>query len=209
MNDRFGVLLLPVVETTVQHLELTLLALGFSLLIAIPVIVLLFFLPRFQTSLMYFLSLLYAIPSFALFALLIPVTGLGRTTAIVVLVLYSQYILVRTCLTGLNQVDQHLVEVGEGLGMTAWQIFWKIQLPLAKSSFFVAVKLTCLSLVALATIASTIHAGGLGVLLFEGLRTNHLSKLLIGMALIIGVSLLLTLLVSLLEYLFKQKYERS
>lgn len=197
------------IQATVQHIELSLTALFIAMGISTLVTLFLLFNPRFQTSSVYFLSLIYAVPSFALFALLIPLTGLGSTTAILVLIIYAQYMLVRTFLAGFKQVDSNLVEAARGMGMTDWQIFSKIQLPLAKSSIFAGIKLATISIVAIATIASTINAGGLGTILFDGLRTNSLPKLVWGIALTVAVSLLLTLIISLIEILFHKEYENQ
>ena len=76
------------------------------------------------------LSVFYSIPSLALFALLIPFTGLGRTTAVIVLVVYAQYILVRNFSMGLNEVDKGILEAAKGMGMSETEIFRKVQFPL-------------------------------------------------------------------------------
>ena len=135
---------------------------------------------------------MYAIPSFALFALLIPITGLGQTTAIIVLVIYAQYILVRTFLSGLSQVDKHVIEAAKAMGMT--------------KSFFAGLRLASTAIIAIATIGATINAGGLGVILFDGLRTMNLTKLLWGIILTVGLSLLTNLIIYLVEELFQKEY---
>ncbi|MFU1828064.1 ABC transporter permease subunit, partial [Enterococcus faecium] len=81
----------------------------------------------------------------------IPVTGLGTRTAIIALVIYAQYTLVRTFLAGLTQVDDSIVEAATGMGMTRWQILSKIQLPLAQSSIFAGLRLAASSMIAIAT----------------------------------------------------------
>lgn len=193
------------IEATVQHIHLCLLALLPALLVASLVSLFLIFHPRFQTRSVYVLSLLYAIPSFALFALLIPLTGLGTTTAVLVLATYAQYILVRSFLTGFNQVDSSLLEAARGMGMTEGQIVYKVQLPLATGSIFAGIRLASMSTVAIATIAATVNAGGLGSVLFDGLRTNSLPKLAWGIVLTVAVSLLFNLILLLLEMLLQKE----
>ena len=151
------------------------------------------------------MSLLYAIPSFALFTLLIPLTGLGQRTAIVALVIYAQYTLVRNFLSGLTNVDSSILEAATGMGMTKWQVLTKIQLPLAQSSIFAGLRLATNSIIAIATIGATINAGGIGTILFDGLRTMSLVKLLWGIILAVGLSLLANLLFYLIEELFKNE----
>ena len=189
----------------IEHMELSGLAFLFALILSALVTLVLLFHAELRQASVYLLSLLYAIPSFALFALLIPVTGLGRTTAIVVLVIYAQYTMVRTFLSGLTQVDSSIVEAATGMGMTKWQLFFKVQLPLSKASVFAGLRLAASSIIGIATIASTINAGGLGTILFDGLRTMSMPKILWGILLTVALSLLVNLIFYLLEELMKKE----
>lgn len=193
------------ITALIEHIELTSISLVFALIFAGLVTVLLIFYPKIRQASVYILSLLYAIPSFALFTLLIPLTGLGQRTAIVALVIYAQYTLVRNFLSGLTNVDSSILEAATGMGMTKWQVLTKIQLPLAQSSIFAGLRLATNSIIAIATIGATINAGGIGTILFDGLRTMSLVKLLWGIILAVGLSLLANLLFYLIEELFKNE----
>ncbi|QGX45080.1 ABC transporter permease [Streptococcus equinus] len=193
------------ITALIEHIELTSISLVFALIFAGLVTVLLLFYPKIRQASVYILSLLYAIPSFALFTLLIPLTGLGQRTAIVALVIYAQYTLVRNFLSGLTNVDSSILEAATGMGMTKWQVLTKIQLPLAQSSIFAGLRLATNSIIAIATIGATINAGGIGTILFDGLRTMSLVKLLWGIILAVGLSLLANLLFYLIEELFKNE----
>lgn len=193
------------ITALIEHIELTSISLVFALIFAGLVTVLLLFYPKIRQASVYILSLLYAIPSFALFTLLIPLTGLGQRTAIVALVIYAQYTLVRNFLSGLTNVDSSILEAATGMGMTKWQVLTKIQLPLAQSSIFAGLRLATNSIIAIATIGATINAGGIGTILFDGLRTMSLVKLLWGIILAVGLSLLANLLFYLTEELFKNE----
>lgn len=164
----------------VQHIELVLITLVFSLAIAAVLTVLSMRFPKLGYVLNQVFAVIYSIPSLALFSLMIPITGLGRTTAIIVLVAYNQYLLLRNFLTGLNEVAPAVVEAARGIGMTSMQILWKIQVPLAKTSLFAGIRLAVVSTIGIGTIASAINAGGLGDLLFDGLRTMNEVKILWG-----------------------------
>lgn len=193
------------ITALVEHIELTSISLVFALIFAGLVTVLLLFYPKIRQASVYILSLLYAIPSFALFTLLIPLTGLGQRTAIVALVIYAQYTLVRNFLSGLTNVDSSILEAATGMGMRKWQVLTKIQLPLAQSSIFAGLRLATNSIIAIATIGATINAGGIGTILFDGLRTMSLVKLLWGIILAVGLSLLANLLFYLIEEVFKNE----
>ena len=157
-----------------------------------------------MNGLIYLTSLLYSIPSLALFAILIPLTGLGRNTAIIVLVIYCQYVLLRSFSAGIKEIDSTIIEAAVGMGMTRNQMFRKIQLPLAMSSIIAGIRIAATSTIGIATIAATINAGGLGTVLFDGLRTFSVVKLLWGTVL----SMLLCLLVNVILYLLENALRR-
>lgn len=138
-------------------------------------------------------SVIYSIPSLALFALLIPVTGLGKTTAIIVLTLYNQYLLLGNFLPGLKEADPKACDAAKGIGMTDMQILVMIRLPLAKKALIAGIRLAVVSTVGIATIAATINAGGLGVLLLDGLRTMNSAKIFWGSILSAGMAILINI----------------
>lgn len=145
------------------------------------------------------LGMLYSIPSLAFFVLLIPFFGLGEQTAIVVLVVYNQFILVRNILAGFDNVDKAIVEAAKGMGMSTWQSFIKIRLPLASPVIIAGIRIAIVSTIGIATIASTINAGGLGTILFDGLRTHNTDKLLWGTILASLLAITANALLSLVE----------
>ena len=163
-----------------EHIELVLITLVISLAIACLLTLLAMRSERVSDALNNLFSVLYSVPSLALFALLIPVTGLGRTTAVIVLTLYNQYILLRSFTAGLRDVDPAVCEAAKGIGMTDMQILTKIRVPLARRAIFAGIRLAVVSTIGIGTIAASINAGGLGMLLFEGLRTINTPKILWG-----------------------------
>lgn len=141
------------------------------------------------------LGAIYTVPSMALFALLLPLSGLGFRSAAIALVGYCQAALVRNPLAGLDGVDASVREAAVGMGLTSGQVFWRIEVPLALPVVLAGVRVAAVSTIAIATIAAWINAGGLGVLLFEGLYQNHREKIAIDATLVgilaIGTNLLL------------------
>lgn len=167
-------------EALGEHLALVGITLVISLLLAALLVVLCNYSKTLGNILVNVFSVVYSIPSLALFALLIPVTGLGEVSAIIVLVVYSQCLLLRNFLTGLNEVDPSLIEAATGMGMTRMQVLLKIRIPLAKQALFAGVRLTIVATIGIATIAASINAGGLGQILFDGLRTMNTPKIVWG-----------------------------
>ena len=128
-----------------------------------------------------------------------PVTGLGRTTAVIVLTLYNQYILLRSFTAGLRDVDPAVCEAAKGIGMTDMQILTKIRVPLARRAIFAGIRLAVVSTIGIGTIAASINAGGLGTLLFEGLRTINMPKILWGSVLSAMLAVSINRLLKLVE----------
>lgn len=187
------------IQLTIEHAQMVLSAMAIALVITI--ILVLFFINKknIMNGLVYFFSLLYSVPSYAFFALLIPITGLGKTSAIIVLTLYIEYVLLRNFITGIDEVDPNYIEVAHGMGMTEKQIFLKVQLPLSMPAIFSGIRVALASSMAIATIASSISAGGLGDLIFDGLQTGRIVPILWGTILTIALSLICMLIIKLLE----------
>ena len=188
-----------------EHLQIVLLTLLISIVIASVICYLLLKSERATNITVNLFSQIYSIPSLALFALLIPLLGLGNKTAIPVLVLYNQYLLIRNIMTGMQQVDKSLLEAGTGLGMNKWQLVTKVQVPLAMPSILAGVRLALISTTGIATIAATINAGGLGKILLSGLRTMNIYKIAWGTILSIIIALAADVLLKLAEKKTKSK----
>lgn len=160
-----------------EHLWMVAVVLVLSLAVAAALTVVAMSSKTLAAFLVHFFSAAYSVPSLAMFAILIPVTGLGKPTAIIVLVLYNQYVLLRNFLAGLNGVDPAIVEAATGMGMTARQVLYRIRLPLSLAAIFAGIRLAAVSTIGIATIAASINAGGLGSVLFDGLRSMNMYKI--------------------------------
>jgi osmoprotectant transport system permease protein len=119
-------------------------------------------------------GVLYTVPSIAFFFLLLPITGLGRTTAIIALTAFSLQILYRNIMTGLRNVPAEVRDAGRGMGLTDRQLLWRAELPLALPEIFAGLRIATVSTVALATLAVFANGGGLGVPIYEQIdfKTN-------------------------------------
>jgi osmoprotectant transport system permease protein len=136
--------------------------------------------PRLYSVVMAVGAALYTVPSLALFALLIPLVGLGKTAAVVALVGYSLLILTRNIATGLREVPADVVESARGMGLGPWQILLRIELPLALPVIVAGVRIATVAVIGIATIAAYINAGGLGTLIFDGIQQSHPAKIVTG-----------------------------
>jgi osmoprotectant transport system permease protein len=172
---------LPYVGTLLlQHLWLTVSALAMATAIALPTGVLLARLPRLRGPVLGLFGLLYTIPSLSLLVLLIPLLRLGYWPAVVTLVVYAQLVLVRNVVVGLTGIEPAVIEASRGMGMSSWQRLAQVELPLAMPLMLAGLRIATLSTIAIATIAAFVNAGGLGTLLFDGVRSSNPQKIIAG-----------------------------
>ena len=115
------------------------------------------------------LGTLYTVPSLALIILLVPVFGLNSNSVVVAIAIYAQVILVRNITVGLQLIEPALLEAARGMGMNAWQRWVRVQVPLILPIFLAGLRLAAIVGIAIATIGAKFGAGGLGVLLFDGI----------------------------------------
>ena len=175
----------------VEHIDLTFASLIVATLIALPLGYLIARRRGLANIVQTGFGALYTVPSLALFALLVPIVGLGFGTALIALVLYAQYGLIRNIALGFRSIDAGALEAARGMGLSPWEVLLQVELPLAAPLILGGLRLAAVGTVGIATIAAWINAGGLGVILFEGLAQNQLAK--IGAGTIVVAALALTL----------------
>ncbi len=179
-----------------RHLGLAFLALFTSSLFGLPLGFWAARSKRFEGFILGFSSLLQTIPSLALLALLITpfsilvrtfpvleslgIRGIGFAPALTALTIYGLLPIVRGVLNGLKAVPESSLEAGRGMGMTALQLFWRIELPLAIVLILNGIRTSAVQLVGLSTLSSLIGAGGLGVFIFGGLGSAANDLVLLG-----------------------------
>lgn len=160
------------VRLTTQHLVLVALSTLAAVMIGVPAAIFAARRPRLGRVVLVIANALQTIPSLALFGFLLPlpfIGGLGSRTALVALALYAVLPIVRMTVTGIQSIDRSIIEAGEAMGMTAWQLLWLVQLPLATPAIVAGVRVAAVIGVGTATIAAAIGAGGLGEYIFRGL----------------------------------------
>jgi len=186
--DRFG-------TPTLQHFEMVVVAVVVGFAIAFALALLAHRRRWLQPPLLAATGVLYTIPSLAFFFLLLPITGLGRTTAIVALSAYTLQILYRNTVAGLANVPASVRDAARGMGLTDRQILWKVELPLATPEIVAGLRIATVSTVAIATLAVFIVAGGLGTQIYGGGNLTFPTSIIIAGTIAILMALALDLLI--------------
>jgi osmoprotectant transport system permease protein len=160
-----------IVEQLIEHIQLTGIAIFVGLLIALPVGIYAQRHRRVLPPVIGFTGILYTIPSVALFAFLLPYTGLSFWTAEIGLVSYTLLILIRNIVAGLNSVPEDLKEAAVGMGYTPRQVLWRVELPLALPVIVAGIRIATVTTIGLITVTALIGLGGFGGFILEGFRT--------------------------------------
>ncbi|MGW6478241.1 ABC transporter permease [Streptomyces sp. NPDC055059] len=155
----------------VQHVRLTVIAVGVGFLIAFPLALLAHFRRRLVKPLGGLTSFLYTIPPMALFTLLVPVFGLSVLTAEIALVSYTLMVLFKSSLTGLGEVPEEVRRAGEGMGLTRHEILWRIELPLALPAMISGLRVATVTTISVVEVAAFIIDQGLGSPIIQGLQS--------------------------------------
>lgn len=164
----------------VEHIQLTLLAVAIGIAISIPLAVYAQRHRWFYPPVTAVTGVLYTIPSLALFAFLLPYTGLGTTTAEIGLVSYTLLILIRNTVAGLDGVPPDVKEAAVGMGYTPRQLLWKVELVLALPVIMAGIRLATVTTIGLVTVTALIGKGGLGFFILSGMRIDFITAILVG-----------------------------
>ena len=170
-------------QLTVEHLTLVLISMVLAIAIAVPTGILITRRPPWRPWIVGFANVMQTIPSLALFGFLIPVPfigGIGKRTAIVALVLYALLPVLRNTMVGILGVDPAVRESAVAMGMTASQLLWRVEMPLAARTILAGIRVATVTTIGTATIAAAIGGGGLGVFIFRGISSVDTTQILAG-----------------------------
>jgi osmoprotectant transport system permease protein len=183
-----------ILAATRQHVILTALAVGIGLALSLPLAVVAHRHRRLRTPIVAIAGVVYTIPSLALFAALVPFTGLSKTTVEVGLVGYTLLILIRNILTGLAGVPAEVVDAARGMGYAGQRLLWQVELPLALPAIIGGIRIATVSTIALVTIGAEVSNGGLGRLILEGFQDDYRAEAFGASVLCVGLAIVADLL---------------
>jgi len=176
---------------TGEHVLVTVIAVAVGFVISFGLALLIRRYPRLSGPIIGLAGTLYSIPSLALFALLIPITGLSLLTAEIALVSYTLVILVRNIVTALDGVPPDVVEAATAMGYTRNQRLWRVELPIALPIIVAGLRIATVTTIGLVTIATLIGMGGLGYLIVNiGIQRFFPTATLIGVVAVVALSVL-------------------
>ena len=164
----------------IEHIKLTGLSIFIAILIGIPIGILISYKQKLSKPILGIASVIQAIPSMALLGFAIPFLGIGSLPAIVMVILYSLLPIIKNTYTGIKSINEQMLEAATGIGLTPWQVLTKIQIPLALPVIMAGIRISAVSAVGLMTLAAFVGAGGLGYLVYAGIRSVNNAQILAG-----------------------------
>jgi osmoprotectant transport system permease protein len=160
-----------------QHIVMVLLGLVLALIVGIPLGILSAKNERAGKYILAIANLIQVFPSLALLAMLMVIFGIGFSSVVIALFLYSLLPIIRNTYVGLKEVDQSILEAGKGVGMTKFQLLRKVQIPLSLSFIFSGIRLAAVIAIGVATLAPFIGGEGLGKEIYSGINLRDPVKI--------------------------------
>ena len=186
-------------QRLLEHVSLTLLAVGIGFVLSLGMALLARRHRRLRSPITMVAGVVYTIPSLALFALLVPVTGLTRLTAEIGLVSYTLLVLIRSILDGLESVPADVRETAVGMGCTRAQVLWRVEVPLALPVIVGGLRVATVTTVGLVTVTALIGEGGFGYFILQGMQRFFSTPLIVGATLSVVLAVLADSLLVLLQ----------
>lgn len=196
-------------ELLAEHIKISFLAIWLAIIIGLCLGI---FISKYENTSKFVLNLvnfIYTIPSISLLGFLIPLSGIGNTTAVIALTVYALLPMVRNTHTGIITINPAIVEAARGMGSTENQILWKIQLPLALPTIMSGIRSLATMTIALAGIASFVGAGGLGIAIYRGITTNNTAMTIAGSLLIALLAIIVDSFFGIMENILNLRHHYS
>lgn len=197
------------IDATLEHLYLVFTSVGLALIVSLIVGIWAARKPKFFTAIILVTSILFAVPALALFAMLIPVMGIGSPPAIFGLAAYSLMILIRGIGLGFQSVPKDVLEAANGMGYGKLRRIWEVELPLALPYIVGGIRIAVVTCIGIATVAAYINAGGIGVIIFQGIDQRFPEKIIAGGLLTSALALSADFILTMCENILRRRSGRS
>ncbi|MGN0142816.1 MAG: ABC transporter permease [Roseburia sp.] len=171
---------MQLLSLTVEHIQIMIISILVACLIGIPLGILLVTNERLKQIVMAVVNACQAIPSLAFLGFLIPLTGIGMKTTIILVVVYSILPIVKNTCIGILNIDRDVIETAKGIGLTKMQILTKVQLPIALPVIMGGIRIATVWAVGTVTLAAYAGGKGLGFMIYSGISMMNSNMILAG-----------------------------
>jgi len=165
-------------DMVLEHLYIVFMAVIVAIAIGIPLGVITYLVPKVRKVILFITDIFQTIPSLALLGMIMVIVGAGKTTVIIGLSMYSLLPIVRNTNLGLSNVDPGIKEAARGMGMSRLYQLLFIELPLSFPIIFTGIKIATVNSIGTAIFAASVGGGGLGSIIYRGIRVMNVSMIL-------------------------------
>ena len=183
----------------VEHFYISMFALLLAIVVAVPLGILLSKTQRTANVVLTVAGVLQTIPTLAVLAIMIPIFGVGKTSAIVALFIYVLLPILNNTVLGVKNIDKNVIQAGQSMGMTKFQLMKDVEMPLALPLIISGIRLSSVYVISWATLASYVGAGGLGDLVFNGLNLYQPPMIISAAIVVTLLALVIDFILSLVE----------
>ncbi len=199
-----------ILELTAEHVNLVGLAIIVAILIGVPLGIYLTTNDSLAGTVLNIASVIMTIPSIALFGLMVPIfslinQGIGFLPAFIALILYSQLPIIRNTYTAINNVDPEIRDAAIGIGMSTTQRIFRVEIPNTIPVIMAGIRTAVVLNIGIGVIAAFIGAGGLGILIQQGITRGHQDMVIAGAITISVLGISADLFLRLLQRIFTSK----
>ena len=188
-----------------EHLWLVFVSVGIAIIVSVIVGIIISYYTKAADTVLAVCQVLMTIPSIAMLGMMVPFFGIGFTTGVVALILYSLLPIVRNTYTGITEIDPVIIESATGMGMNEWRVLSKIKIPLAMPVIMAGIRTATVMIVGIAAITAYVGAGGLGELIFQGISRSNEEMIIVGAIGVSIIALVFDYFLSRLELFFARK----
>lgn len=172
-----------------EHLALTIVAVGVGLVLSFVVVIAIRGHRRLVGLAMGTFGVIYTIPSLALLAFLVPITGLSFLSAEIALVGYTLLILSRNLLAGLEAVPREVVEAADAMGYSPWRRLWRVEIPLALPLIVAGIRIATVTTIGLVMVTALIGLGGVGQVMLRGYNFRNDTLVIVGFVVTVALAI--------------------
>lgn len=179
-----------------EHLWLVLISVSIAIVISVILGIIIAYRAGLAICVLTICQIIMVIPSLSMLAFMVPLFGIGFTSGVITLILYSLLPIVRNTYSGIKEIDPAIIEAAQGMGMSERQILLKIKLPMARPVIMAGIRSATVMVVGIGAIASYIGAGGLGELIFQGISRTRADMIIVGAIFISLIAIIFDILLS-------------
>ena len=189
-----------------RHLYMVLAAVSLAILTGIPLGILAYLFQSARKIILWTVEVLQTIPALALLGFIMVLFGPGRATVITGLLLYSLLPVVQNTYVGLSEVDQAIKEVAQGMGMTRAYRLLNVEIPVAWPLIFTGVRIAAVTSVGTAVFAAFVGGGGLGGVIYQGIRVSNITMILSGTFTLMIIAIAIDAVMAYIEKRFYRRF---